>query len=34
MRVWSDLLHTFFSLQKDYNKKEETPSWQESVPSF
>lgn len=34
MRVCSDLLHAFFSLQRDYNKKEGTPSWQEPVPSF
>ena len=34
MRVCSDLLHAFFSLQKVYNKKEGTPSWQEPVPSF
>ena len=33
-RVCSDLLHAFFSLQRDYNKKEGTPSWQEPVPSF
>lgn len=26
MRVCSDLLHAFFSLQRDYNKKEGTPS--------
>ena len=34
MRVCSDLLYDFFTLQRDYNKKEGTPSWQEPVPSF
>ena len=29
MRVCSDLLYDFFTLQRDYNKKEGTPSWQE-----
>ena len=34
MRVCSDLLHAFFSLQRIVIKKEGTPSWQEPVPSF
>lgn len=34
MRVCSDLLYDFFTLLRDYNKKEGTPSWQEPVPSF
>lgn len=34
MRVCSDLLYDFFTLQRNYNKKEGTPSWQEPVPSF
>ena len=29
MRVCSDLLHAFFSLQRIVIKKEGTPSWQE-----
>lgn len=34
MRVCSDLLHAFFSLQRIVIKKEGAPSWQEPVPSF
>lgn len=35
MRVCSDLLHAFFSLHKDYNKKKKEPlRWHEPVPSF